>query len=99
MAALAATARARLTLVGEVTSRLHVLTLRADGTEAECSAAIERLLGEGIRVSGTMHPGVLRAVTHLGITDEDVEQAVEAIPRGLGVQRSPATKNASAAST
>jgi threonine aldolase len=65
----------------------------------EVGEAIERLLGEGVRVSGTMHPGVLRAVTHLGITDGDVEQAVEAIPRGLGAQRSPAMKNATAANT
>ena len=65
----------------------------------EVGEAMERLLGEGILVSGTIRPGRLRAVTHLGVTDEDIEQAIEAIPRGLGVQRSPATKNASAAST
>ena len=47
--------------------------------------AIEGLLGEGIRVSGTLLPGLLRAVTHLGITDEDIDRASEAIPRGLGV--------------
>jgi threonine aldolase len=47
--------------------------------------AIEGLLGEGIRVSGTLLPGLLRAVTHLGITDEDIDRAIEAIPRGLGV--------------
>ena len=61
------------------------------------TAAIERLLGEGVRVSGTPLPGVLRAVTHLGITDDDIENALEAIPRALGAQpRSPATKNAPA---
>jgi len=65
----------------------------------EVGDAIERLLGEGVRVSGTLLPGLLRAVTHLGITDEDIEHATAAIPRGLGVQRSPARKNASAAST
>ena len=61
------------------------------------TAAIERVLGEGVRVSGTPLPGVLRAVTHLGITDDDIENALEAIPRALGAQpRSPATKNAPA---
>jgi len=61
------------------------------------TAAIERLLGEGVRVSGTPLPGVLRAVTHLGITDDNIENALEAIPRALGAQpRSPATKNAPA---
>jgi threonine aldolase len=47
--------------------------------------AIERLLGVGVRVSGTPLPGRVRAVTHLGITDEDVEQAIEAIPSALGI--------------
>jgi len=74
--------------------QVDVGSLGMDGGEA-----IERLLGEGIRVSGTVLSGRLRAVTHLGITDEDIELAIEAIPRGLGVQRSPARKNASAAST
>jgi hypothetical protein len=46
-----------------------------------------------------MLPGILRAVTHLAITDEDIDHASDAIPRALGVQRSPAKKNASAAST
>jgi threonine aldolase len=65
----------------------------------EIGDAIERLLGEGVRVSATPLPGRVRAVTHLGIGDEDIERAIDAIPRGLGVQRSPATKNATAAST
>jgi hypothetical protein len=30
-------------------------------------------------------PGLLRAVTHLDITDDDITRAVEAIPRALGV--------------
>jgi threonine aldolase len=47
--------------------------------------AIERLLAEGIRVSGTVLPGRLRAVTHLGITDEDIERAVDGIPRALDI--------------
>jgi threonine aldolase len=51
----------------------------------ELSEAIERLLAEGIRLSATLLPGVLRAVTHLAITDEDIELAGAAIPRALGV--------------
>ena len=59
--------------------------------------AMDRLRGEGVRVSGTYYPGVLRAVTHLGIGDDDIDDAIEAIPRALGAQpRSPATKNAPA---
>ena len=34
---------------------------------------------------GTPMPGVLRALTHLDISDEDVAVAAEAIPRALGV--------------
>jgi threonine aldolase len=51
----------------------------------EVRDALERLLGEGIRVTPTILPGVLRAVTHLGITDEDIDLASDAIPRALGV--------------
>jgi threonine aldolase len=31
-----------------------------------------------------VHPTVLRAVTHLDVSDEDVDRAVELIPRALG---------------
>jgi threonine aldolase len=61
--------------------------------------ATERLAAEGVRVSGTLLPGVLRAVTHLGISDEDIDHAVDTIPRALGAQRSPAMKNAAATTT
>jgi threonine aldolase len=45
-----------------------------------------RLLREaGVLLSTTVHPTVLRAVTHLDVGDEDVERAREAIPRALGV--------------
>jgi len=60
--------------------------------------AMERLVAAGVRVSGTARPGVLRAVTHLGIGDEDIDRAIEAIPRALGAQ-SPAMKNAAATTT
>jgi threonine aldolase len=46
--------------------------------------AKERLREQGVLVS-VLRPGVLRTATYLGITDEDVDRAVEAIPRGLGV--------------
>jgi threonine aldolase len=46
--------------------------------------AIERLADAGVGLSSTMLPGVLRAVTHLGISDDDVERAVELAPRALG---------------
>jgi threonine aldolase len=51
----------------------------------DVAEALERLRQEGVALSTTMKPGVLRAVTHLDITDEDIERAAEAIPRALGV--------------
>jgi threonine aldolase len=46
--------------------------------------AMKRLLDEGVRLSTTMGSR-LRAVTHLDISDGDVERAAELIPRALGV--------------
>jgi threonine aldolase len=46
--------------------------------------ALERLMQQGVGLSMTVHPTRLRAVTHLDIDDEDVERAVELIPRALG---------------
>ena len=46
--------------------------------------AMKRLLDEGVRLSTTMGSR-LRAVTHLDISDEDVDRAAELIPRALAV--------------
>lgn len=51
----------------------------------EASDALEQLSREGVGLSRTAHPGILRAVTHLDIADDDVERAIELIPKGLGV--------------
>jgi threonine aldolase len=45
--------------------------------------AIERMKQEGVLVSTTVHPTVVRAVTHLDITDRDIDIAIEAIPTAL----------------
>jgi threonine aldolase len=47
-------------------------------------AAIERIKEQGVLVSTTVHPTIVRAVTHLDISDEDVEHAIDAIPVALG---------------
>jgi threonine aldolase len=46
--------------------------------------AVARIAEAGVLVS-TLRPGVLRAVTYLGVTDDDIERAIDAIPRALGV--------------
>jgi threonine aldolase len=45
--------------------------------------AIERMNARGVLVSTTVHPTVVRAVTHLDITDDDIDAAIEAIPAAL----------------
>ena len=45
--------------------------------------ALERIRGQGVLLSVTK-PGILRAVTHLDISDEDIERGVELVPRALG---------------
>jgi threonine aldolase len=48
--------------------------------------ALDRLRDDaGVLLSTTVHPTVVRAVTHLDVSDADVDEAGEAIPRALGV--------------
>src|ERR671930_402757 len=49
----------------------------------ERADAIDRLKHQGVLVSTTVHPTVVRAVTHLDISDDDIEAAIEAIPAAL----------------
>ncbi len=46
--------------------------------------AIAARRGRASASARPMRPGVLRAVTHLDITDEDVERAIELVPEALG---------------
>jgi len=48
--------------------------------------AIERAEGGGVRISRTMKAGVIRAVTHLDITDDDIERALDVVPHALGAR-------------
>jgi threonine aldolase len=49
----------------------------------ERAEALVRLRERGVGLSATIHATVIRAVTHLGIGDEDVEPAVEAVAGAL----------------
>jgi threonine aldolase len=50
---------------------------------ADRADAIEQMKKRGVLVSTTVHPTVIRAVTHLDITDDDIDAAIEAIPAAL----------------
>jgi threonine aldolase len=45
-----------------------------------------RLATRGVLVSD-LRPGVLRAITHLNVSDDDIDQAIEIIPEVLGATR------------
>ena len=47
--------------------------------------AAARMKEEGVLLSTTVWPTKLRAVTHLDIGDDDIDAAIDAIPRALGV--------------
>jgi threonine aldolase len=49
------------------------------------AAAIDALKREGVLVSTTVHPTVVRAVTHIDIDDDDITAAIDAIPRALSL--------------
>jgi len=51
---------------------------------ADVAEAQSRIRDEGVLV-GRLRPGVLRVATHLRVTDDEVDQAIELIPRALGV--------------
>ena len=46
--------------------------------------ALERLKSQGVLLSTTVWPTRLRAVTHLDVTDDDIDAAIDAIPHALG---------------
>jgi threonine aldolase len=46
--------------------------------------ALARLAEAGVGLSATIHPTVVRAVTHLDVSDEDIDRAIELIPTALG---------------
>ena len=51
-------------------------------TSAEAAG---RLAEAGVGLSATVHPGVLRAVTHLDVDDDEIEQAIDLVPAALGL--------------
>ena len=48
--------------------------------------AMARLAEQGVGLSATIHPTILRAVTHLDVGDDEIDVALDAIPRALGAR-------------
>lgn len=48
--------------------------------------ALSRLREAGVGLSSTVHPTVIRAVTHLDVDDGDVDRAIDLAPRALGLR-------------
>lgn len=46
--------------------------------------ALNRLRDAGVGLSSTIHPTVIRAVTHLDVGDDDIERACSVVPEALG---------------
>ena len=48
--------------------------------------ALSRLREAGVGLSSTIHPTVIRAVTHLDVDDDAIDAAIELAPQALGVR-------------
>lgn len=47
--------------------------------------AIARIAAVGVGMGGSFDPGVLRALTHLDISDADIDRVIEVVPEALGI--------------
>jgi threonine aldolase len=61
----------------------NFVQLDAGALGLDADEAVARLRAEGVLLSFAARHGVLRAVTHLDVSAEQVEEAVQAIPRAL----------------
>ncbi len=48
--------------------------------------ALARMREGGVGLSSTIHPTIVRAVTHLDVADDDIDRAIELVPEALGVR-------------
>ena len=50
------------------------------------ASALARLRDAGVGLSSTIHPTIVRAVTHLDVDDDAIDRAIELVPRALGTR-------------
>jgi threonine aldolase len=73
--------------VAQVETNFVLVDVARLGLDAD--EAVARLREAGVLLSFAARRGVLRAVTHLDVTSEDVGRAIEAIPRALAGRAEP----------
>ncbi len=83
----AALADGGLSLELEPQSNMVLVDVRPLGLDS--ATAQTRLDEQGVRLSALARPGILRAVTHLDVSREDVERAGAAIVRALSRRGDP----------
>jgi threonine aldolase len=81
----------------QVESNFVLLDVGALGLDAD--DAVARLRAEGVLLSFASKPGVLRAVTHMDVSAEDIETAIPAIARAFSRREAPAAERAAEAPT
>jgi threonine aldolase len=70
--------------LGQVETNFVQLDVGAmDLTQGE---ALGTLREAGVGLSSTIHPTLIRAVTHLDVGDDDIDRAIELVPRALGIR-------------
>ncbi len=66
--------------------RVETNFVQVDVAPLTLAEAIGRLAEHGVGLSATIHPTLLRAVTHLDVDDDDIDRALELIPQALDVR-------------
>jgi threonine aldolase len=66
--------------------RVETNFVQVDVSPLSSAEAIALLAEQGVGLSATTHPGVLRAVTHLDLDDGDIDSALELVPRALAAR-------------
>ena len=64
----------------------NFVQLRVEPLGLTRDEALARLREAGVGLSSTIHPTVIRAVTHLDLDDDDIDRAIELAPQALGVR-------------